>query len=231
MKKKDSLTKQEKQEKKRYPKNLKRVEEYFKKLKEDLNKLEKYQYNEDLDHKGIRQIENLFDKSDEEDYYKPIKTFGDFDNEYIEYESKKLSVKDKTLSVKEYLYMIMPYLEKMINDHKASRYWKIQLTLRINFISFLNINDFCTVHTKSDNKKVLKGTETPDIINEHFKPFLRRYQEGLETKMKGSSHIFESVDLSYYHLHKSLNRGGSYINSPYLIISLFDKKSNNKSKK
>ena len=36
--------------------------------------------------------------------------------------------------------------------------------------------------------------------------------------MKGRSHIFESVDLSYYHLHKrSLNRSGSYINSPYLI--------------
>ena len=84
----NSLTKQEKQEKKRYPKNLKRVEEYLKKLTEDLNKLEKYQYNEDLDYKGIRQIENLFDKIDEEDYYKPIKTFENFDNEYIEYESR-----------------------------------------------------------------------------------------------------------------------------------------------
>ena len=110
MKKKDSLTKQEKQEKKRYPKNLKRVEEYFKKLKEDLNKLEKYQYNEDLGYKGIRQIENLFDKIDEEDYYKPIKTFGGFDNEYMEYESR--GDKDKKWSVKEYLYMIMSYLEK-----------------------------------------------------------------------------------------------------------------------
>ena len=110
LKKKDSLTKQEKQEKKRYPKNLKRVEEYLKKLTEDLNKLEKYQYNEDLDYKGIRQIENLFDKIDEEDYYKPIKTFGGFDNEYIEYESR--GDKDKKLSVKEYLYMIMSYLEK-----------------------------------------------------------------------------------------------------------------------
>ena len=49
--------------------------------------------------------------------------------------------------------MIMPYLEKMINNHKASGYWKIQLTLRINFISFLNTNDFCTVHKKATTTK------------------------------------------------------------------------------
>ena len=33
--------------------------------------------------------------------------------------------------------------------------------------------------------------------------------------MKGSSFIFEKVDPLYYHLHKiSLNRAGSYIDSP-----------------
>ena len=33
--------------------------------------------------------------------------------------------------------------------------------------------------------------------------------------MKGSNFVFESVDLLYYKLHKiSLNRGGSYIDSP-----------------
>ena len=70
------------------------------------------------------------------------------------------------------------------------------------------------MHTKSDN------IETNDIINELFKSFLRRYQEGLETKMKGSEFIFESVDLLYYSLHKiSLNRGGSYIDSPDWIKS------------
>ena len=48
-----------------------------------------------------------------------------------------------------------------------------------------------------------------------LKKFFRRYQEALETKMKGSSFIFERVDSLYYHLHKiSLNRAGSYIDSP-----------------
>ena len=39
--------------------------------------------------------------------------------------------------------------------------------------------------------------------------------KGLETKMKGSSYIFENNDLLEYHLHKiNLNRGSSYIESP-----------------
>ena len=42
----------------------------------------------------------------------------------------------------------------MINNYKASGYLKIQLAMRINFISLLNINDFCTLHTKSDNIKI-----------------------------------------------------------------------------
>ena len=84
--------------------------------------------------------------------------------------------------------------------------------------SFLNTNDFRTIHTKSDNIKILVGTETDDIIKELFNSFLRRYQEELERKMKGSSFVFESVDLLYYHLHKiNLNRGGSYIDCPSWI--------------
>ena len=45
--------------------------------------------------------------------------------------------------------------------------------------------------------------------------FMKRYQEGLETKMKWSSYIFERVDLLEYNLHKiSLYRGSSHIESP-----------------
>ena len=61
----------------------------------------------------------------------------------------------------------------------------------------------------------MNGTETNDAINELFNSFLRRYQEGLDTQMKGSGYIFQRVDLLEYHLHKiSLNRGSSYIISP-----------------
>ena len=54
------------------------------------------------------------------------------------------------------------------------------------------------------------------ILLKNFLNLLKkRYRERLETKMKGSQFVFESVDLLYYSLHKiSLNRGGSYIDSP-----------------
>ena len=66
----------------------------------------------------------------------------------------------------------------------------------------------------------MNGTKTNEAINELFNSFLFLilliflYQEGLETKMKGSDCIFERVDLLEYHLHKiSLNRGSSYVDS------------------
>ena len=61
----------------------------------------------------------------------------------------------------------------------------------------------------------MRGMETDDTIQELFSSFLRRYQEGLETKMRGSDYIFNHVNSLEYHFHKvSLNRGSSYIPSP-----------------
>ena len=87
--------------------------------------------------------------------------------------------------------------------------------MKINFISSLDTNEFRDMHTISNNIEIMSGYETNDIIKEIFNSFLKRYQEGLETKMKGSNFIFYNVDILFYKLHKiSLNRGGSYINSP-----------------
>ena len=96
LKQKDSLTKEEKQEKKRYTRKLQNTEEFLKRLKEDLNRLERHQYsdNEDLEYKGIRQIEKLFSKINK-DYYKPMKTKDAFNDNYIQYESR--GDKDKNL--------------------------------------------------------------------------------------------------------------------------------------
>ena len=103
----------------------------------------------------------------------------------------------------------------MRDNHKAHSEWKIQLIMKITFISSLDADELRIMHTKSDNIEIMNSIETNDIINELFISFLRRYQEILETKMKGSSFVFESVDLLYYKLHKiSLNRGRSYIDSP-----------------
>ena len=103
---------------------------------------------------------------------------------------------------------IKPYLKDMIDDYKYIGEWKIQITMRITFISFIDRNETQVMHTKSDNVEIMNGTDTSDAINKLIDSFMKIYQEGLETKMKGSSYIFERIDLLEYHLHKiSLNRG------------------------
>ena len=121
----------------------------------------------------------------------------------------------------------------MIDDYKSKGEWKIQLSMQIIFVSFTDANKTRDMYTKSDNITIMSGIETDDVINELFNTFRRRYQEGLETKMKGSSYIFERTDLLEYHLHKiTLNRGSSYINSHEWIknkgVTINPKKKDNK---
>ena len=74
------------------------------------------------------------------------------------------------------------------------------------------------MHTKSDNTEIMIGSDTNEVIKELFKSFLQRYQEDLQEKMKGSEFEFDGVNLLYYDFNKrSLNRGGSYIDSPEWI--------------
>ena len=103
----------------------------------------------------------------------------------------------------------------MIDSHKTRNEWKIQLSMQIIFFSFTDANETREMHTKSDNITIMRVVENEDIIKDFFNTFRKRYQEGLETKMKESSFTFECIDLLEYHLDKiSLNRGSSYIESP-----------------
>ena len=60
------------------------------KLVETLNKKEEYKYHDrdDLDFYGIRDIENLFDNDNVNDYYKSILANSSFKNNYNYYESR-----------------------------------------------------------------------------------------------------------------------------------------------
>ena len=87
--------------------------------------------------------------------------------------------------------------------------------MAINFISSKDSDETRTMHAKSNNVEIMMGSETDEIIEELFKSFLQRYQEGLEESMRGSEFVFDAVDALYYNLNKiSLSRGGSYIDSP-----------------
>ena len=186
---------------------LKNIGKYLKKLNNDLKKLNKYQDN--ITH-GLDYLFN------EEDYYKPTEVKSAFDGNYALRESR--GDKDGKLALYEYFDKIKPHLKDMIDDYRSKGGWKIQITMRIIFISFIDKNETQVMHTKSDNVEIMNGTDTSDAINKLGNSFMERYQEGLETKMKRSSYIFERIDLLEHHLHKiSLNRGSSYIDSPIWI--------------
>ena len=189
---------------------LKNINRYLKKLNSDLKKLQKCQDNTTYG------LDYLFNKVNEEDYYEPKEIKSAFDGSYTLYESR--GDKDNMLATYEYFDKIKPYLKDVINDYKAKGEWKIQLVMRVIFVSFIDKNETQVMHTKSDNVKIMNGIDTNEAINKLIKSFTKRCQEGLETKMKGSSYIFERVDLSEYHLHKiGLNRDSSYNDCPEWI--------------
>ena len=107
-----------------------------------------------------------------------------FSSNYIEYKSN--GDKDKTLSIEYYIDDIKPYLSDIRNDHKTQGEWKIHLTMEINFFSFKDSEEICTMHSKSDNIEILIGNETDEVIKDLFDSLLQRYQKGLEESVKGS---------------------------------------------
>ena len=186
---------------------LKNIGRYLKKLNNNRKKLQKYEDNITCG------LDYLLNEVNEEDYYKPREVKSAFDGSYVLYESKR--DKDKMPVIYEYFDKIKPYLKDMVDDYKSKGEWKIQSVMRMIFMPFIDKNETQVMYTKSDNIKIMSGTDTSDAIEELIDSFTKRYQEGLETKMKGSSYIFERVDLLEYNLHKiSLNIGNSYIDPP-----------------
>ena len=90
------------------------------------------------------------------------------------------------------------------------------MTAEINFISLKPGSDETGImHTRSDNEEFMNGSDTDEIIKGLFESFLQKYEENLQNKMRGSDFEFDGVNFLYYDFNKiSLNRGGSYIDSP-----------------
>ena len=86
----------------------------------------------------------------------------------------------------------------------------------INFISLKPGSDERRImHTRSDNEQFMNGSDTGEFIKGLFEPFLQKYEENLQNKMRGLDFEFDDVNLLYYDFNKiRLNRRGSYIDSP-----------------
>ena len=95
----------------------------------------------------------------------------------------------------------------------------MQLTAEISFISLKpGSEETCVIHTKSDNEETMNDSDTDEIIEGLFESFLQKYEENIQEKMKGSDFEFDGVNFLHYDFNKiSLNRGGSYIDSPKWI--------------
>ena len=80
-----------------------KIYDHLVKLANTLDKEEEYKHSDhdELDYFGIRELENLFGDTDNDDYYKPVLVRSSFKNNYKQYESR--GDKDKILSVKQYL--------------------------------------------------------------------------------------------------------------------------------
>ena len=139
-----------------------------------------------------------------------------FKGNYKYYVSK--GDKEKKLSVRQYLNKITQHLYDLINDHRiAKSVLKIQISMRVNFISSRDTGETRSFYVWSDDVKIMWGSDTDDIITELFESFKKIYKEELKI-IKRSEFNFESVQLIDYKLHKvRLRRNGSYIKSLLVI--------------
>ena len=189
-----------------------KTNKYLDELDKKILKLDEYHDYNDYEYKGIKNIKYLFKTSIDKDYYKPVLVRSGYNNNYVQYESKR----DKILSIQEYLSLIEKYLRELINQYKNEGEWKVQLSAEINFISLKPGSDETRVmYTRSDNEEFISGDDTNEIIKLLFESFLQIFEENLQNKMRGSEFEFDGINFFYYNFNKmSIYTGGSYIDSP-----------------
>ena len=92
----------------------------------------------------------------------------------------------------------------------------MQLTIEVNSISLKPGSDEIRImYTRSDNIEIMFGDDNDDIIEQLFESLLKKYEENLQNKMRVSEFEVDGVNFLYYDFNKtSINRGGSYIDSP-----------------
>ena len=100
------------------------------------------------------------------------------------------------LSLDEYFNEIKLYLVDKIIDLHSSDTWKNQLAIA------KGTEEHVIMYSMSNNVKFTFYNDVNEVANELFESLLLRYQDNLETPMRGSEFIFESVHLLYYKCHK-----------------------------
>ena len=178
------------------------------------NKLDKKINNNNTNDDFIENVRDLFSILD----YEPILIKAGFDNNndnnynYLEY----MSNGNNSLSFEEYLELIKPYLNDLINVYKAKGEWKLQLSAEISFVSQKPGSDETRImYNRSIPEEIMSRSETEEIMEKRIKSLLQKYQDNLQTKMKGSDVIFNGINYLFYDLTRiTISKEGSYIESP-----------------
>ena len=135
----------------------------------------------------------------DKDYYKPKLNKSGYNKNYAQYESKG----GKILSLKEYLNLIEKYLRELLEEYKQKGEWKVQLTIEVNFISLKPGSDETRImYTRSDNIEIMFGDDNDDIIEQLFESLLKKYEENLQNKMRGSEFEFDGINFLFMILTK-----------------------------
>ena len=164
-----------------------------KKRKKGIRKKEKKKKNERvIKDQIIRDIRTHFEQ--EEDYYKPKRVNSFWNNNYIEFESN--DDKNSILSLDKYFNTIKPYLRDIIINLQSSDTWKIQLTSAFNFTSSNVTEEERVIYSTSDSIKFRTYNNINEVVNELFESLRSKYQDNLETSMRRSNFIFDSVKLN-----------------------------------
>ena len=172
------------------------------------NKLDKRINNNNTNDDFIVNIRDLFSILD----YEPVLIKSGFDNNYLEY----MSNGNNSLSFNEYLELIKPYLYDLINVYKAKGEWKLQLSAEISFVSQKpGYDEKRVMYTRSTPEEFMIGSETEEVAEKLIMSTLKKYQDNLQNKMKGSDFVFNGINYLYYDLNRiTISKGGSYIESP-----------------
>ena len=101
-------------------------------------------------------------------------------------------------------------MRNLIIDLQNSDTRKIQLTITIEFVSLKDTEEERAMHSNSDNIKFASYNDANKVLNELLESLRSKYQDDLETSMRRSGFMFDSVQLMHYKCHKmNFKRGGS----------------------
>ena len=90
----------------------------------------------------------------------------------------------KIYHLKKYFNIIRPYLIDLINCHKTSGEWKIQLAIQNKCISSKKFEETRSVYSASTNIEIFIGSDTDEVIDRLFDTMLKRFQEARETSFE-----------------------------------------------